>query len=124
MHILSIDDQSDFRELLATFLAHEGYTILSAANGREALSYLRRSRLLPDLILLDIAMPVMSGWDFLREQQRDPLLSSIPVVLLTARDDFDHEAAACVIATLQKPINLDTLLATVRECAELSLSNA
>jgi len=124
MHILSIDDQPEFRELLSTFLAHEGYTVRTIANGRDALTYLRRSRVLPDLILLDIAMPVMSGWDFLREQQRDPLLSSIPVVLLTARDDFDHEAAACVVATLQKPINLDILLATVRECEALSLSNA
>jgi len=69
-------------------------------------------------------MPVMSGWDFLCEQQRDPLLSSIPVVLLTARDDLDYEMAACAVAILHKPIDLDTLLQTVRECEALTLSNA
>jgi CheY-like chemotaxis protein len=55
--------------MLATFLEDAGYTVVGAANGREALSYLYRCAKLPGLILLDVAMPVMTGWDFLRAQQ-------------------------------------------------------
>jgi CheY-like chemotaxis protein len=124
MHILIVDDHADLQVLLTLILEEAGYTVISAANGRDALMYLHHTSELLGLILLDIAMPLMSGTEFLREQQRDPLLAAIPVVLLTARDSFDHEAAACVVATLHKPINLDTLLATVREYAALSLSNA
>src|SRR5262245_15853409 len=124
MHILIVDDHADFQILLTMILEEAGYTVTSATNGRDALMYLHRTNVLPGLILLDIAMPLMTGTQFLREQQRDPLLAAIPVVLITARDNFDLEVAASVVATLHKPINLDTLLATVRQGETLSLSNA
>src|SRR5262245_20126397 len=124
MHILIVDDHADFQILLTMLLEEAGYTVISTTNGRDALIYLRQADVLPGLILLDIAMPLMTGTQFLREQQRDPLLAAIPVVLITARDNFELEAAACIIATLHKPINLDTLLATVRHGEALSLSNA
>src|SRR5262249_34919253 len=124
MRIFIVDDHADFQTLLTMILEEAGYTVISATNGRDALMYLHQTDVLPGLILLDIAMPLMTGTEFLREQQRDPLLAAIPVVVLTARDDFDHEAASCVVATLRKPINLDTLLATVRQAEALSLSHA
>jgi len=124
MHILIVDDHTDFQILLRMILEEAGYTVISATNGRDALLYLHQTNVLPGLILLDIAMPLMTGTEFLREQQRDPLLAAIPVVLITARDNFDLEAAGCVVAILHKPIDLDTLLATVQQCAALNLSNA
>jgi CheY-like chemotaxis protein len=124
MHLLVVDDHADFQVLLTLILEEAGYTVISATNGRDALMYLHHTSELPGLILLDIAMPLVTGTEFLRQQQCDPLLAAIPVVLITARRDIEQEAAACAVAILQKPVNLDTLLATVRECAALSLSNA
>ena len=124
MHILVVDDHADFQVLLATILEDAGYTVVSAANGRDALMYLRRTSVLPGLILLDIAMPLMTGSEFLRQQQRDPSLAAIPVVVITARRDFPHEAADTAAAYLQKPIDLDTLLATVQQYTALSSRTA
>lgn len=125
MHILIIDDQTDFRIMLATFLEDIGYSVVGAANGRDALSYLARCAEPPGLILLDLAMPIMSGWDFLRAQQCNMALSAIPVVLLTARNDFPSDRpegtpAAC----LQKPVDFPTLLATIRHHTAEHVANA
>jgi CheY-like chemotaxis protein len=115
MSILIIDDQPDFRMMLTTFLEDAGYTIECACNGRDALTYLMRSSELPGLILLDVAMPVMTGWDFLRAQQSSAALRSIPVVVLSARNNAEHEGANYApVAYLDKPVDLNTLLATIR----------
>ena len=117
MKILIVDDQADFRMMLTTFLEDAGYAIVCAANGREALSYLYCCAELPGLILLDVAMPVMTGWDFLRAQQSYATLASIPVVLLSARGDTRQDGAGCTPAAyLQKPIDLNNLLATIQQC--------
>jgi CheY-like chemotaxis protein len=117
MKILIVDDQADFRMMLTTFLEDAGYTIVCAANGREALSYLYCCAKLPGLILLDVAMPVMTGWDFLRTQQSYAGLASIPVVLLSARGDLHPDGQDCTPAAyLQKPIYLNDLLATIQQC--------
>src|SRR5262245_12190765 len=116
MNILIVDDQVDFRVMLTTFLEDAGYTVAGAANGREALSYLYCCAELPGLILLDVAMPVMTGWDFLRTQQSYAALASIPVVLLSARGDSQQDACDCTPAAyLQKPIDLNDLLATIQQ---------
>ncbi len=108
--ILIVDDHVSFQELLATFLEGAGYQVTTAANGQEALTYLRPSTDLPGLILLDVAMPIMTGLDFLRAQQQDERLATIPVVLMTALRRCDNaEAAANVVAYLEKPIDLDRL---------------
>ena len=83
--ILIVEDDSDLREALSEVLRDEGYSVESAADGREALDRLRRD-LRPSLILLDLTMPVMNGWQFRAEQRRDPALSEIPVVVLSAGD--------------------------------------
>jgi DNA-binding response OmpR family regulator len=125
MNILIVDDQRDFRIMLATFLEDVGYTVVSAANGRDALSYLYCCAEPPGLILLDVAMPVMTGWDFLQVQQANTTLASIPVVLLSARGDVRHDGLDCAPAAyLQKPIDLNTLLATIRQYSAVSLTSS
>src|SRR5437879_4762765 len=86
--IVLVEDQDDFRELLAELLVIEGYAVEVAANGREAYLRLKRAPL-PDLILLDLMMPVMNGWGFLNARQSDPALAAIPVILLSAMDGPD-----------------------------------
>ena len=119
MNILVVDDQRDIRDMLTALLEDSGYSVATAANGRVALDYLRESAELPRLILLDIAMPVMTGWDFLREQQRDDRLASIPVIIMTARGHFDNEGHDVFAADyIHKPTELQTLLAVIEHhCA-------
>jgi CheY-like chemotaxis protein len=81
--ILVVDDDPDIRESLKEVLQDEGYTVSCVANGREALEYLQKSPR-PCVILLDLMMPVMDGWQFRREQKRDPLIADIPLIVITA----------------------------------------
>jgi CheY-like chemotaxis protein len=110
--ILIVEDDADLREMMAQLLLLEGYQTAAAANGREALEYLRLNGI-PKLILLDLMMPVMDGWEFRREQQRDPAIASVPVVVLSA---LDHGRATDVSANefLKKPLDFDRLLDLVR----------
>ncbi len=110
--VLIIEDDADLREMMAQLLNIEGFHAATAANGRDALEYLRRSAP-PDLILLDLMMPVMDGWEFRRVQQHDPDLANVPVVILSALDRSragDLEPAAF----LKKPLDFDHLLQLVR----------
>jgi len=70
-HILFVEDESDFREGLSTLLELKGFRVGWASNGRQGLDYLRQGER-PDLILLDLKLPDMDGWQFRREQQHDP----------------------------------------------------
>ena len=81
--VLVVDDDAPLMEGLLELLEEEGCTVVSAPNGREALDRLREG-LRPDVILLDLVMPVMNGWEFRREQLANDNLKSIPVVVLTA----------------------------------------
>src|SRR6476646_6367807 len=78
--ILIVDDDKDVRSALAELLEGEGYAVAGAHNGHEALQ-LMRAGLHPAVILLDLMMPVMDGWDFRSEQQRDPAFAGVPVVI-------------------------------------------
>jgi CheY-like chemotaxis protein len=81
--ILVVDDDPDIRDSLKEVLEDEGYTVNSVANGREALEYLRGGQR-PCVILLDLMMPVMDGWQFRREQKQDPTIAGIPLIVITA----------------------------------------
>jgi CheY-like chemotaxis protein len=81
--ILVVDDDPDIRDSLKEVLEDEGYTVNCVANGREALEYLHRSPR-PCVILLDLMMPVMDGWQFRREQKLDPRIADIPLIVITA----------------------------------------
>ena len=113
--VLIVDDDIDIRETITVVLEDEGYLVVSAANGEEALKYLRAGvTALPQLILLDLMMPVMDGFEFRAEQQKDPALATIPVVVITASGSAKERAKSMrVDAMIQKPIALDTLLATI-----------
>ena len=81
--ILIVDDDPDIRDSLREVLEDEGYTVNTVGNGREALDYLHRSPR-PCVILLDLMMPVMDGWQFRREQKQDPAIATIPLIVITA----------------------------------------
>lgn len=112
--VLVVDDDLDTRQTLAGLLGREGFAVSTAANGREALELLRQSPL-PDLILLDLAMPVMDGWQFSEAVRKDPALSAIPVIIVSEIDNARQQAAPLgAVALLSKPIALEQLLETVR----------
>jgi CheY-like chemotaxis protein len=81
--LLLVEDDADIRDTLSDVLSWEGYEVLTAANGREALELLRGGTGV-DAILLDLMMPIMSGWEFRRVQLDDPALAGIPCVVLSA----------------------------------------
>jgi CheY-like chemotaxis protein len=110
--VLVIDDDADLREALCEALNDAGYTTLQAGDGREALACLRAAPL-PQIIILDLMMPIMNGWEFRDEQRRDPVLAAIPVVVMTASRDFDRPALAAA-DYLQKPVTLDVLFEVLR----------
>jgi CheY-like chemotaxis protein len=116
--ILIVEDDSDLREALSAVLRDEGYTVAMAADGQQALDCLRRQSP-PSLILLDLTMPVMNGWQFRAEQRQDPALSGIPVVVLSAGDRLAEQMVPLGITDyVRKPIELDHLLRTVeRYCS-------
>jgi two-component system, cell cycle sensor histidine kinase and response regulator CckA len=109
--LLVIEDDADIREALDGLLSMEGFRVTGCSNGREALDWLRMSPK-PDLILLDLMMPVMDGWQFRVAQKDDPELATIPVLALSA-DSTAKAAAIDAEAYLKKPVDYDTLIATI-----------
>jgi CheY-like chemotaxis protein len=111
--ILIVEDDADLREALSQVLRDEGYEVLGAAHGREALDRLRGGRR-PSLILLDLTMPVMNGWQFRAEQREDPELSRIPVIVLSAGQDLPAQMPVLGLQDyIRKPIRLESLLESV-----------
>ncbi len=117
--VLVVEDDRDVREAIAEVLADSHYEALHASNGAEALEQLRAAAVRPCVILLDIMMPTMDGWQFRSEQQRDPSMKDIPVVILSAGADAKEAAAQMAAAGfLRKPVALERLLGVVqRFCA-------
>src|SRR5690242_12916309 len=115
--LLLVEDDGELRSSLAELLRSDGYDVVGAANGSEALEYLKQAATVPDLILLDLMMPVKDGWQFRIEQKRDPSISSIPVVALSA-DDTPKAAAIDAAAYLKKPFQYSALLDAIRRIIE------
>ena len=84
--VMVVDDDEDWRELVVQFLSEAGFEAVGARHGREALARIGNGARRPDLILLDLEMPVMSGWEFRREQLRDPALAGVPVLVASSAD--------------------------------------
>jgi CheY-like chemotaxis protein len=111
--VLIVEDDQDIRDTMAAVLEAQGFEVDVAGNGADALEALRAGRR-PDVILLDLMMPVMDGWQFRAEQQKDPALADIPVVLVSAFAPVSHHARELgATAYLQKPFDLDTMLGAV-----------
>src|SRR5258708_4777622 len=115
--ILVVEDDADLREMLCAFLQGRGYPTVAASNGQEALSRLDD---VPDLslILLDLMMPVMSGWQFRALQRAHQRYGTLPVIALTAHHQANRESEWLGIdGVLAKPFSLDDMLTVVeRHC--------
>jgi CheY-like chemotaxis protein len=113
--ILVVEDDVRAMEALTELLEDSGYTVLQADNGAKALEVAKSSPQ-PGLILLDLSMPVMDGWEFMRHKRHEPAIANIPVVVITA---LVSAMPAGAIALLTKPIDIGRLMTLVeRYCPE------
>jgi CheY-like chemotaxis protein len=111
--VLIVDDDFALRDALCAALEGEGFAVAAASNGQEALEYLRNGAR-PRLVLLDLMMPIMNGWEFRAEQRQDPELADIPVIVLSAFARSGDEELRGIEQFLRKPFQLADLLAAVR----------
>ena len=120
-YVLVVDDDFDIRDTLTDVLETEGYSVRTAADGFQALEYLRANPL-PGLILLDWMMPRCDGLQFRRQQQQEPSIAAVPVVLLTADARMAEKLTQLDAKEyLKKPVQLDHLLEVVaRYCGSAS----
>ena len=112
--ILLVEDDVDVSHFIVEALAGHGHTVVTAANGAEALKVLGRDPL-PSLILLDLMMPVMDGYRFLEELRQAPHLADIPIVILTASDRVDRRRIGN-LPVVRKPFGLLRLVSLVEDC--------
>jgi CheY-like chemotaxis protein len=111
-----VEDDREFRDMLRELLEEEQYRVIAVSNGAEALETLRGDTL-PNVILLDVSMPVMDGFDFLRFRNDDPQLSAVPVVLVTNAKPHERPTIG-VNDVVRKPIDIDEILFAIkRYCA-------
>ncbi len=112
--VFIVDDDVDVREALAELLEGRGFQVATAVNGKDALERLRDMQATPAVILLDLVMPVMDGYDFLIEHQLDPRLADVPVVILTADQAVDPGQLRQDVLVLTKPVQIPQLLSTLQ----------
>jgi CheY-like chemotaxis protein len=116
--VLVVEDNVDIRETIVQVLEVEGYPVSSAANGAEAVELLKTMPK-PCLILLDLMMPIMDGWQFLEKQKEDTVFASLPVVLISALPAkaalANAKAVEKAVGFIMKPVSLITLLDVVQQ---------
>ncbi len=111
--IMVVEDDFAIRETIAELLEDEGYGVTRASNGAEALERLHDTAE-TNLILLDLMMPIMDGWEFRSRQRNDPQLADIPVVVLSADNSLEQKVSTLgVEAWLSKPFDVECLLETI-----------
>lgn len=113
--ILVVDDDEDSRRLLSHLLERKGYSVVLADGGPAALDSLRSNEV--DVILLDVMMPAMDGFAVCRELKKSAATASLPVILLTARDDMETRAQGMNLGVsefLAKPVNKEELYMRLR----------
>ncbi len=114
VRVLVVDDDQHIREALVEVLELEGFKPLVAENGQRGLELLRAEK--PDVVLLDLMMPVMNGWEFRQIQVGDPLVADIPVVVMTAHiggaDGIDG------VSFIKKPMEIEDLVDTIKRAIE------
>lgn len=112
--ILVVDDENDYHKLLKIILKPEGYSVISAYDGKEGVEKIYKEK--PDLIILDINMPKMSGWEVCNEIRKDPKLIYIPILMLTVRSKQEEQIRGLQIGSddyMTKPFNPDRLVTRV-----------
>lgn len=107
-----IEDDTEFRNMLRELLEEEHYRVVAVGNGAEALEALR-GETKPNVILLDVSMPVMDGFDFLRFRNDDPDLATVPVVLVTNARPHERPTIG-VNSVVRKPIDIDEILFAIK----------
>ncbi len=111
LHVLVVEDHNDSREMLEEYLSQEGFCVESAVNGLQALE-----RLLcpprPDVVLLDLMMPVMTGWDLMARVEQEPSLHGLPVVVVSGAGST-RPIPRGIFASIPKPLDLDLLMETL-----------
>lgn len=112
--VLVVEDDDALREAVADAISDAGYDVVQAENGRVALAKMRVES--PCLVLLDLMMPVMDGWEVVAEMDGDPSLANVPVCIVTAQDRLPPPRNACL---LRKPVTLAALLDTVEKYCKL-----
>jgi CheY-like chemotaxis protein len=110
--LLIVDDDPDIREGFRLLLEAVGYTAEGVGNGQEALDYLHAATELPDLILLDLHMPVMDGWRFLWARAGEAAVAGIPVVVMTGERNV-NQAALGAVSIIRKPVDQAALLEVI-----------
>lgn len=113
--VLLVDDEKDILELLKYNLRKEGMHVMTAGNGKEALS-LMTSR--PDLVVLDVMMPEMDGWDVCKAIRKNPDTAGTPIIFLTAKDDEIDEVVGLELGAddyITKPVKVRTFIARVKK---------
>ena len=122
--VLVVEDDPELLRSLSEVLQSEGYPVACARHGLEALGRLRGG-VRPSLILLDLMMPIMNGWQFRYEQRQDSDLAKIPVVVVSAKSDSQQHAAWLEAdGYISKPINMDLLLDTLHRYCDNGRSDA
>jgi CheY-like chemotaxis protein len=120
--ILVVDDDPAIRELIGRLLTAHGYQVVRAANGEEALDHMRERR--PCVVVLDLQMPVVDGWEFRRRQLADPELADVPVICITGYYDPTDLFRQTGVQCLSKPIALSGLLQAVQRACLNSMVTA
>lgn len=114
--VLIVEDDPALLEAMSGAIEAEGYEVRRARHGLDALGQLRAGRRPPQVILLDLMMPIMNGWQFRHAQRQDAELSRIPVVVVSAQtDSAQHAAWLEADDYIQKPIALDRLIETIQK---------
>jgi CheY-like chemotaxis protein len=119
--ILVIDDEISIVEMLSEFLEGEGWQVITASNGQEGLERLASAR--PALVVSDVMMPMLDGWELCRRMQDDPRYQSIPVVLMSAARTAPELAGCRYAALLRKPFKLGEMLQTITRLLKLNASS-
>jgi len=118
--ILVVDDNLDAREMYAMYLEYEGFRVMEAQNGQEAVEKTRTDR--PALVLMDASMPRLDGWDAVKQLKADPATRGIPVLMLTGHAYDEHRVRAAAVGAdgfLAKPVLPDELARQVRRVLQI-----
>jgi CheY-like chemotaxis protein len=114
--VLVVDDDAEIRQALVDILEDEHYTVRAAANGKEALEIVSHGPC-PDVILLDVMMPVMDGWHFLSARLAHPRLVEVPIIIISAGIEAERDARkAGVVEVARKPLHVDDLIRRIEDC--------
>lgn len=114
-YILLVEDDLDISEAIQSILEEENYKVKATFNGKEALEYLNIAENIPSLILLDIMMPHMNGYEFREAQLQNPKIVNIPTIILSAAGKHEDIEKFNFTECLKKPLDLETLIDMVKK---------